>query len=140
MEKDLSHLTDLQYRVTQQSATEPPFANEYWNSFEKGLYVDIVSGEPLFTSMEKFESSCGWPAFSAPIEDAAVVEHADCGFGMRRTEIRSRAGNSHLGHAFARDPESPSGTRYCINSASLRFVPYDSMEEQGYGELRSLFE
>ena len=134
------NLTDLQYRVTQRNATEPPFANEYWNSFEKGLYVDLVSGEPLFTSMEKFESSCGWPAFSAPIEDAAVVEKFDRSFGMRRTEVRSRSGNSHLGHVFPGDPESPTGARYCINSASMRFIPYDSMEEQGYGELRSLFE
>jgi peptide methionine sulfoxide reductase msrA/msrB len=137
---NLDHLTELQHSVTQHGATEPPFANEYWNRFEKGIYVDVVTGEALFTSLEKYESSCGWPAFSAPIEDAAVAERRDLSHGMVRTEVRSSAGDSHLGHVFDRDRESPTGTRYCINSAALRFIPYDDMEKQGYGELMFLFE
>ena len=133
-------LTDEQYRVTQESATEYPFRNEFWNQFEKGIYVDVVTGEPLFSSADKFESSCGWPAFSRPIEKPAVVELPDDSHGMRRTEVRSRAGDSHLGHVFTGDRESPNGVRYCINSASLRFIPYEKMEQEGYGELMSLFE
>ena len=133
-------LTDEQYRVTQESATEYPFRNEFWNQFEKGIYVDVVTGEPLFSSADKFESSCGWPAFSRPIEEPAVVELPDDSHGMRRTEVRSRAGDSHLGHVFTGDRESPNGVRYCINSASLRFIPYEKMEQEGYGELMSLFE
>lgn len=133
-------LTDEQYRVTQQSATEYPFQNEFWNQFEKGIYVDVVTGEPLFSSTDKFESSCGWPAFSRPIEKPAVVELPDNSHGMRRTEVRSRAGDSHLGHVFTGDRESPNGVRYCINSASLRFIPYEKMEQEGYGELLNLFE
>ncbi len=133
-------LTDEQYRVTQQNGTERPFRNEFWNKFEKGIYVDIVTGEPLFSSTDKFESGCGWPAFSKPIEAPAVVEVEDNSYGMRRTEVRSRAGNSHLGHVFKGDSESPNGTRYCINSAALRFVPYGKMEQEGYGYLLYLFE
>ena len=133
-------LTDEQYRVTQENATESPFQNEFWNQFEKGIYVDVVTGEPLFSSADKFESSCGWPAFSRPIEEPAVVELPDDSHGMRRTEVRSRAGDSHLGHVFTGDRESPNGVRYCINSASLRFIPYEKMEQEGYGELMSLFE
>lgn len=133
-------LTDEQYRVTQQSATEYPFQNEFWNQFEKGIYVDVVTGEPLFSSTDKFESSCGWPAFSKPIEGPSVVELEDNSHGMRRTEVRSRAGDSHLGHVFTGDPESPNGVRYCINSASLRFVPLARLEEEGYGYLSYLFE
>ena len=133
-------LTDEQYRVTQQSATEYPFQNEFWNQFEKGIYVDVVTGEPLFSSTDKFESSCGWPAFSRPIEKPSVVELPDNSHGMRRTEVRSRAGDSHLGHVFTGDRESPNGVRYCINSASLRFIPYEKMEQEGYGELLNLFE
>ena len=133
-------LTDEQYRVTQQSATEHPFRNEFWNQFEKGIYVDVVTGEPLFSSEDKFESSCGWPAFSKPIEEPAVVELPDDSHGMQRTEVRSRAGDSHLGHVFTGDRESPNGVRYCINSASLRFIPYEKMEQEGYGGLLSLFE
>ena len=121
-----------QYRVTQESGTEQPFANEFWDQFEKGIYVDVVTGEPLFSSADKFESGCGWPAFSKPIESPAVVELPDDSFGMRRTEVRSRAGDSHLGHVFTGDPESPNGVRYCINSASLRFIPYAEMEAEGY--------
>ena len=133
-------LTAEQYRVTQESGTERAFTGEFWDQFEKGIYVDIVTGEPLFSSTDKFESGCGWPAFTKPIEEPAVVELEDNSFGMRRTEVRSRAGDSHLGHVFTGDPESPNGVRYCINSASLRFVPYEKMEAEGYGYLRYLFE
>ena len=133
-------LTSKQYEVTQNSATEKPFDNEFWNKFEKGIYVDIVTGEPLFSSSDKFESSCGWPAFSKPIEDTTVVELPDDSHGMKRTEVRSRSGNSHLGHVFENDPESPNGVRYCINSASLRFIPYIKMEAEGYGYLLDIFE
>ena len=133
-------LTAEQYYVTQESGTEYAFFNEFWNRFEKGIYVDIVTGEPLFSSADKFESSCGWPAFSKPIEEPSIVEILDTSHGMVRTEVRSRAGNSHLGHVFENDPESPNGIRYCINSASLRFIPFAHMEEEGYGYLLDLFE
>lgn len=132
-------LTDEQYRVTQQAGTEPAFANQYWDFYGKGIYVDVVTGEPLFTSLSKFESSCGWPAFSAPIEEGVLAERQDTSYGMNRTEVRSRAGDSHLGHVFTDDPESPNGTRYCINSAALRFVAYEDMDAQGYGYLKYLF-
>jgi len=132
-------LTAEQYYVTQKSGTEYAFRNEFWNQFEKGIYVDIVTGEPLFSSSDKFESSCGWPAFSKPIEKPAVIELIDASHGMLRTEVRSRAGNSHLGHVFENDPESPNGVRYCINSASLRFIPYAHMEAEGYGYLMDIF-
>jgi len=128
-------LTAEQYYVTQESGTEYAFMNEFWNQFEKGVYVDIVTGEPLFSSTDKFESSCGWPAFSKPIEEPSIVEILDTSHGMIRIEVRSRAGNSHLGHVFENDPESPNGIRYCINSASLRFIPYAHMEAEGYGYL-----
>ena len=133
-------LTAEQYRITQENGTERPFTGEFWNQFEKGIYVDIVTGEPLFSSTDKFESGCGWPAFTKPIEKPAVVELEDNSLGMRRTEVRSRAGDSHLGHVFTNDPESPNGVRYCINSASLRFVPYAKMETEGYGYLLDLFD
>lgn len=133
-------LTAEQYRITQENGTERPFTNEFWNQFEKGIYVDVVTGEPLFSSTDKFESGCGWPAFSKPIEMPSVVELPDDSYGMHRTEVRSRAGNSHLGHVFTGDPESPNGVRYCINSAALRFIPYEKMEEEGYGYLLSLFD
>ncbi len=133
-------LTAEQYRVTQESGTERPFANEFWDQFEQGIYVDVVTGEPLFSSTDKFESGCGWPAFSKPIEQPAVVELPDDSHGMHRTEVRSRAGDSHLGHVFTGDPESPNGVRYCINSASLRFIPHAKMEAEGYGYLLDLFE
>lgn len=133
-------LTAEQYDVTQESGTEYPFQNEFWNQFEKGIYVDIVTGEPLFSSTDKFESSCGWPAFSKPIEEPSIVELVDTSHGMVRTEVRSRAGNTHLGHVFENDPESPNGVRYCINSASLRFIPYAHMEAEGYEYLMDLVE
>ena len=133
-------LTAEQYRVTQESGTERAFTGEFWDKFEKGIYVDVVTGEPLFSSTDKYESGCGWPAFTKPIEEPAVVELEDLSHGMRRTEVRSRAGDSHLGHVFNGDPESPNGVRYCINSAALRFVPYEKMEAEGYGYLLYLFE
>ncbi len=135
-----SRLTAEQYEVTQNSATERPFANAYWDARGQGIYVDVVTGEPLFSSQEKYDSACGWPSFSAPIEEPSIVPKTDTSHGMLRTEVRSRAGDSHLGHVFEGDPESPTGTRYCINSASLRFVPYEEMDAQGYGYLRDLFE
>ena len=133
-------LTAEQYRITQESGTERAFTGEFWDKFEKGIYVDVVTGEPLFSSTDKYESGCGWPAFTKPIEEPAVVELEDLSHGMRRTEVRSRAGDSHLGHVFTGDPESPNGVRYCINSAALRFVPYAKMKAEGYGYLLYLFE
>ena len=128
----LARLTPEQYRVTQKNGTERPFTGEYDHHFEPGIYVDIVSGEPLFASSAKFNSGCGWPAFSKPIDN--VTEHADTSFGMRRVEVRSKHGDSHLGHVFNDGPRDRGGLRYCINSASLRFVPKAEMEAQGYGQ------
>jgi peptide-methionine (R)-S-oxide reductase len=136
----VAHLTPLQYRVTQEAATERPFDNEYNAHSAPGLYVDIVSGEPLFTSMDKFESGCGWPSFSKPVESTNVVENRDTSHGMIRTEVRSAHGDSHLGHVFNDGPREKGGLRYCINSASLRFIPLDELETEGYGEYRGLFE
>ena len=133
-------LTPLEYHVTQEAGTERPYTNAYWQLDEPGIYVDIVTGEPLFSSLDKYHSSCGWPSFSDSLVDERIVEFEDRSFGMVRTEVRSRLGDTHLGHVFENDPESPNGTRYCINSASLRFIPQDKMEEEGYGELLSLFE
>lgn len=129
-------LTQEQYNVTQNAATEHPFQNQYWNNFEKGIYVDIVTGEPLFTSDSKYHSSCGWPSFTKVIDENSVVDIEDKSIGMTRTEVRSRTGNSHLGHVFQGDSESPNGIRYCINSASLKFIPFDQMDEKGYGYLK----
>ena len=133
-------LTEHQYYVTQEAGTECAFRNEFWNHFTKGIYVDIVTGEPLFSSADKYRSRCSWPAFTRPIEAPSIVELEDFSHGMHRVEVRSRAGNSHLGHVFENDPESPNGIRYCINSASLRFIPYDEMEAEGYGYLMDLFD
>lgn len=125
-------LSDLQYRVTQQNGTEPPFQNEYWDTFEDGIYVDITTGEPLFVSTDKFESHCGWPSFSKPITEDLLKEKLDLSYGIR-TEVRSETGDAHLGHVFPDGPQERGGLRYCINSASLRFIPLECMEEEGYG-------
>lgn len=129
-----SKLTAQQYDVTQNSATEKPFTGEYWDKCSRGLYVDIVTGDPLFTSADKFDSGCGWPSFTKPVSSGAVVEKTDSSYGMKRVEIRSREGNCHLGHVFDDGPAETGGLRYCINSASLRFVPLEEMEQEGYGE------
>ncbi len=132
-------LTPEQYAVTQQSATEHPFTSEYYGNKQRGLYVDVVTGEPLFTSDDMYHSSCGWPSFTKPVESSVVIKREDVSHGMRRTEVRSRAGDSHLGHVFEGDPESPNGVRYCINGASLRFIPLDELDAQGYGYLKEKF-
>ena len=132
-------LTPEQFAVTQQDATEPAFRNEFWNNHEDGIYVDVVSGEPLFSSTDKFDSGSGWPSFTRPIEAAHVVQKDDRSFWMKRTEVRSANGDSHLGHLFDDGPVADGGLRYCINSAALRFVPVDELESQGYGDYRSLF-
>lgn len=129
----LSRLTPEQYRVTQENGTERPFSGEYDQHFEPGLYVDVVSGEPLFASSQKFNSGCGWPSFAKPVEAAHVTELRDTSHGMIRTEVRSAHGDSHLGHVFPDGPREMGGLRYCINSASLRFVPKEEMEAEGYG-------
>jgi peptide methionine sulfoxide reductase msrA/msrB len=131
-------LSPLEYEVTQRDATEPPFNNRYWDNHEEGLYVDAASGEPLFSSRDKFDSGTGWPSFTAPVEPERIVSHSDVTHGMRRTEVRSRDGDSHLGHVFPDGP-GPSGLRYCINSASLRFIPVAKLAESGYGEYQKLF-
>lgn len=131
-------LTDIQYKVTQENATEPPYTNEYWNSREKGIYVDVVTGEPLFLSSDKFDSGCGWPSFTKPIVPEVVKYETDTSHNMIRTEVRSRSGDSHLGHVFEDGPEDKGGLRYCINGAALRFIPFDKMEQEGYGELKAL--
>ena len=130
----ISKLTPIQYHVTQQTGTERPYTGEYDGHKEPGIYVDIVTGEPLFASADKFDSGCGWPSFTKPIVDAHVTEHRDATLGMVRTEVRSKYGDSHLGHVFPDGPRDRGGLRYCINSASLRFVHRDDMEAEGYGE------
>lgn len=128
-------LTELQYNVTQNNATEPPFNNEYFDNFKPGIYVDITTGEPLFASTDKFESGCGWPSFSRPIDKALINELPDNTHGMQRVEVRSNKGDAHLGHVFDDGPVDAGGLRYCINSASLLFIPREQMKEKGYGHL-----
>ncbi|MBH9966799.1 peptide-methionine (S)-S-oxide reductase MsrA [[Bacillus] enclensis] len=140
--EDRSHLrvslSDMQYHVTQENGTEPPYENEYWDNKEEGLYVDIVSGEPLFTSKDQYDSGCGWPSFTKPVMDASVKERYDLSHKSTRVEVRSRDGDSHLGHVFTDGP-GPRGLRYCINSAALRFIPKDRLEAEGYGDFLILF-
>lgn len=133
-------LTKTQFEVTQNNATEPPFHNEYFDVFKEGIYVDITTGEPLFISNTKFESGCGWPSFSKPIDETAIVQIKDKTHGMMRTEVRSKAGDAHLGHVFEDGPSDLGGLRYCINSASLKFVPKDDMEKEGYKEYLGLLD
>ncbi len=135
----LSRLTRQQYRVTQDDETEPAFRNQYWDNHDDGIYVEVVTGEPLFASTDKYDSGSGWPSFTVPIDRSRVVEKTDRSWGMTRTEVRSAGGDSHLGHLFPDGPREAGGMRYCINSAALRFVPVASLEAEGYGDYLSLF-
>lgn len=136
----LSRLTDLQYSVTQEDGTEPPFRNAYWNNHEPGIYVDVVSGQPLFSSLDKYDSGTGWPSFTKPIDTDAVVTKTDWKLLLPRTEVRSSGADSHLGHVFRDGPRDAGGLRYCMNSAALRFIPATDLVTEGYGEYRGLFE
>lgn len=132
-------LTPTQFKVTQENSTERPFDNEFWNHNEEGIYVDITSGEPLFTSLDKFDSGCGWPSFARPLEKEHVKENKDVTHGMIRTEVRSKYGDSHLGHVFPDGPRESGGLRYCINSAALKFIPVNNLKEEGYEDYLALF-
>jgi peptide-methionine (R)-S-oxide reductase len=138
--ESLVQLTPWQYKVTQQNGTEPAFENQFWDHKEAGIYIDVVTGEPLFASTSKFDSGCGWPSFTVPLERENVVENEDQTYGMSRTEVRSAHGDSHLGHVFTDGPVEEGGLRYCINSAALRFVPYPDLEAEGYGEYQKIFD
>jgi peptide methionine sulfoxide reductase msrA/msrB len=138
-EKLKTTLTPIQYEVTQNDATEPPFRNEFWDHTEEGIYVDVVSGEPLFSSTDKYDAGCGWPSFTKAINKDEVKENMDVSHNMVRTEVRSKTANSHLGHLFDDGPQDAGGLRYCINSAALRFVPKEDLEKEGYGEYAVLF-
>ena len=139
-EERLARIGRASFEVTQHAATEPPFTGVYDDFFEEGIYVDVVSGEPLFCSLDKYDSGCGWPAFAKPIDKAAVKEHLDLSYGMYRTEVRSAEASSHLGHVFNDGPKNLGGLRYCINAAALRFIPYEKMAEEGYAEYLELFD
>lgn len=138
-DKAIAALTPMQYHITQQNGTEPPFDNQYNANYRQGIYVDIVSGEPLFTSLDKFDSGCGWPSFSKPINQQQIIEKEDNSHGMNRIEVRSSEADSHLGHVFTDGPAALGGLRYCINSAALKFIPKEELETQGYGEYLRLF-
>ncbi|MGX9339452.1 peptide-methionine (R)-S-oxide reductase MsrB [Mycoplasma sp. 332] len=138
-EKRLAQLSELEYNVTQKAFTERPYMNKYNNHYEKGIYVDIVDGTALFISDDKFNSGCGWPAFSKPIDNSLLVELTDTSHGMIRTEVKSKNADSHLGHVFSDGPRDKGGLRYCINSASLSFIPYEELDEKGYGQYKKLF-
>ncbi|OLN23173.1 peptide-methionine (R)-S-oxide reductase [Domibacillus antri] len=132
-------LTPMQFAVTQENGTEPPFHNEFWNEFAEGIYVDIISGKPLFSSTDKYDAGCGWPSFTKPIYEEEVLEKQDYSHGMIRTEVRSKTADAHLGHVFPDGPPEAGGLRYCINSASLRFIRKEDLEAEGYGEFKDLF-
>jgi methionine-R-sulfoxide reductase len=136
----MKELTPIQHHVTQECGTEPPFRNEYWDNHADGIYVDIVSGEPLFSSLHKFDSGTGWPSFTSPLKDSAIKNTEDRNHGMVRTEVRSSKADSHLGHVFPDGPREAGGLRYCINSAALRFIPVAKLAEEGYGEYEKLFQ
>lgn len=132
-------LTPIQKKVALENGTEPPFQNEYWNNFEDGIYVDILDGTPLFTSMDKYDAHCGWPSFTKPIKEELVIEKIDTSYHMVRTEVRTKKSNIHLGHVFEDGPLHKGGLRYCMNSASMRFIPFEDMEKEGYGKYLDLF-
>lgn len=135
----MKKLTPIQRKVALENGTEPPFQNEYWNNFEAGIYVDILDGTPLFTSMDKYDAHCGWPSFTKPMNEAFVVEKLDISYSMVRTEVRTKKSNIHLGHVFEDGPIQKGGLRYCMNSASMRFIPLEDMEKEGYGKYLELF-
>ncbi|WP_415481385.1 peptide-methionine (R)-S-oxide reductase MsrB [Bacillus infantis] len=137
--ENIKKLTPIQYSVTQENGTEPPFQNEFWDHKDEGIYVEIISGKPLFSSLDKFDSGCGWPSFTKPIKHHEVNEKLDTSHGMRRIEVRSTSADSHLGHVFDDGPRDKGGLRYCINSAALKFIPKDKLQEEGYGEYLGLF-
>ncbi|MBG0762210.1 peptide-methionine (R)-S-oxide reductase MsrB [Acholeplasma laidlawii] len=136
----MKKLTPIQKKVALENGTEPPFDNAYWNNFDEGIYVDVMDGTPLFKSLDKFDAMCGWPSFTKPIDNKIVVEKLDMSYGMFRTEVRTKNSKIHLGHVFDDGPEEAGGLRYCMNSASMRFIPLEDLEKEGYGQYKSLFD